>query len=582
MLKIIKRIVGNWPADYKKRLFKGCVYSLLSSVFTAMPVMFCARALNMVVDDYKGIRPLITADILTSAVVMLFCVWGRFFMSYKRAVTQESIGAEHTADERIKIGDVLKRVSLGFFDKNNAGELASAVTTDLSFFEIHMMNMIDKVFSGYIYIAVVLATMLYYDVKVALVALGGVLASTLFLRLLGQKSAHHAPIHQKTIDDMTAATLEYIRGMAVVKAFKQDGVARKSIEDAYANACDINIRIEKGYVPLNSLHLFSLRGASVGVMAVAAVMGATMQLSLSAALMLIIFSFVMFANLERLSDAVHVLENLDKIMNKLENIHNAEYIDTNGKDIPLDTYEIEFKDVAFAYDSQNVVEDITFKIPQNTTTAIVGPSGGGKSTICSLIARFYDVNSGSVKVGGVNVKEMTADSLLGNISMVFQNVYLFRDSILNNIKFGKPNATMEEVVEAAKKARCHKFITMLPEGYDTVIGEGGSTLSGGEKQRISIARAMLKNAPIIILDEATASVDPENEALIQNAIGELVRGKTFVIIAHRLATIENADQILVVENGRIAQRGTHGELSVTEGVYQKFMAIRQNAEGWQI
>lgn len=250
-----------------------------------------------------------------------------------------------------------------------------------------------------------------------------------------------------------------------------------------------------------------------------------------------------------MSDAVHVLENLDKMMDKLEGIHNAEYIDTNGKNISLEKFDIEFEHVSFAYGRENVLEDISFTIPQNTTTAIVGPSGGGKSTICSLIARFYDVNKGNVRVGGVDVTQMTADSLLTNISMVFQNVYLFRDSILNNIKFGKPNATMEEVVEAAKKAQCHAFITALPNGYNTVIGEGGSTLSDGEKQRISIARAMLKNALIIILDEATASVDPENEALIQNAIGELVKGKTFVIIAHRLATIENADQILVVENG---------------------------------
>lgn len=263
MLKIIKRIVGSWPQNYKTRLLKGCIYSLLSSLFTAVPVMFCARALNMVVYDFTGVRPLEGGDIILTAVVMLLCVFARFLMSYKRAVTQESIGAEYTADERIKIGDVLKRVSLGFFGENNAGELTSAVTTDLSFFEMHMMNMIDKVFSGYIYIAVVLISMLFYDVKVALITLIGVLGSALFLQLLGQKSAHHAPIHQKTIDDKTAATLEYVRGMAVVKAFKQDGIARQNIADAYKNACDINIKIEKGYVPFNCAHLLALRTASV-------------------------------------------------------------------------------------------------------------------------------------------------------------------------------------------------------------------------------------------------------------------------------------------------------------------------------
>ncbi|MGL5513499.1 MAG: ABC transporter ATP-binding protein, partial [Sporomusa sp.] len=236
----------------------------------------------------------------------------------------------------------------------------------------------------------------------------------------------------------------------------------------------------------------------------------------------------------------------------------------------------------FAYEDRAVLKNVSFTIPETTTTALIGPSGSGQSTICNLIARFYDVNQGSVSVGGVNVKSMTCDSLLKNISMVFQKVYLFQDTILNNIRFSKPEATYEEIVEAAKKACCHDFIMSLPDKYQTVIGDGGSTLSGGEKQRISIARAMLKNAPIVILDEATASVDPENERAIQQAISALVHGKTIIIIAHRLATIQNADQILVVADGRIEQRGTHEELIQQEGIYTKFLSIRKTAEGWRI
>ena len=236
----------------------------------------------------------------------------------------------------------------------------------------------------------------------------------------------------------------------------------------------------------------------------------------------------------------------------------------------------------FGYDSRQVLRDVSFTIPEKTSTAIVGPSGSGKTTICSLLARFYDPQKGSISIGGHNLKELTCDSLLSNISMVFQNVYLFNDTIRANLCFGKPDATEAEMIAAAKKARCHDFIMALPNGYDTVVGEGGGTLSGGEKQRISIARAMLKDAPIIILDEATASIDPENEHLIQSALSELTRGKTIITIAHRLATIQNADQILVVEDGRIAERGTHEELMRQNGVYRRFIEIRERAEGWRI
>jgi ATP-binding cassette subfamily B protein len=239
--------------------------------------------------------------------------------------------------------------------------------------------------------------------------------------------------------------------------------------------------------------------------------------------------------------------------------------------------------VNFSYDKKRqIIKDVSFILPEGSTTAIVGPSGSGKTTICNLIARFYDVSSGSISLGGHDLTEYTCDSLLANISMVFQNVYLFNDTIRANICFGRDNVTEEEMIEAAKKARCHDFIMELPDGYDTVIGEGGGTLSGGQKQRISIARAILKDAPIIILDESTASIDPENEHLIQGAITELSKGKTVIIIAHRLATIESVDQILVVDNGRLIETGTHAELLSRGGKYSEFVKIRQKAENWQM
>ena len=304
------------------------------------------------------------------------------------------------------------------------------------------------------------------------------------------------------------------------------------------------------------------------------------KMDFSVMLMFVFFSFVVFASLEPISDSAHTLSVIDDAMDQLDALKGSSFIDENGKNIPLSHYDIEFKNVDFGYDSRQVLKNVSFSIPEKTSTAIVGPSGSGKTTICSLLARFYDPNSGSITVGGHDLREMTCDSLLSNISMVFQNVYLFNDTIRANICFGKPDATEEEMIAAAKKARCHDFISALPQGYD--IGEGGGTLSGGEKQRISIARAILKNAPIIILDEATASIDPENEHLIQSAISELTKGKTIITIAHRLATIEHADQILVVDDGRIAEKGTHSELISQDGVYRRFIQIREQAEGWRI
>ena len=298
--------------------------------------------------------------------------------------------------------------------------------------------------------------------------------------------------------------------------------------------------------------------------------------------MLDMFSFMIFGSVEAMNNAAHVLEVIDATLDKLDGIEHADMIDKDGKAISLQNADIAFRDVTFSYDTVPVLRNISFSIPQSSTTAIIGPSGSGKTTVCNLIARFYDVDSGEVTVGGENVRNMTCDSLLRNISMVFQKVYLFHDTVENNIRFGNPNATQEEIIEAAKKAQCHDFITALPDGYETVIGEGGSTMSGGEKQRISIARAILKNANIVILDEATASIDPENEHLIQQAISELTIGKTVIVIAHRLATIEHADQILVIDNGQVVQKGMHRQLVQQDGLYRRFVTIREQAEGWSI
>ena len=420
-----------------------------------------------------------------------------------------------------------------------------------------MVLMVNTVVNGYITVVVLILFLAFYSPLAGGIALAGVLLSALFLHLLEARSHQNAPIHQKAQDDMVESSIEYLRGMQVVKAFKQEGVSIAGIRKAYNDSKKINIKIEVEYMPFNCLHLFSLKAASIAIVAVAALLTYNGSMGLPTMLMLDMFSFMIFGSVEAMNNAAHVLEVIDATLDKLDGIEHADIIDKDGKDISLQNTDIAFRNVTFSYDKVPVLRNISFSIPQGSTTAIVGPSGSGKTTICNLIARFYDVDSGEVTVGGEDVRNMTCDSLLRNISMVFQKVYLFHDTIENNIRFGNPRATKEEIIEAAKKARCHDFIMALPGGYETVIGEGGSTLSGGEKQRISIARAILKNANIVILDEATASIDPENEHLIQQAISELTIGKTVIVIAHRLATIEHADQILVVDKGQVVQKGTH-------------------------
>ncbi len=581
MFRIVNRLI-HWTGRYKKRIYIGFIYAFFHSIFTAVPIMLAAKGMSAVLDDFRGVASLDGRDIWLLLGAMILAVLGRYLFSYLRAITQESVGYEATADERIQLGDILKRVSLGFFSKNNMGELSAAATTDLSFMEMFAMNMVNTVVNGYITVIVLILFLMFYSPLASGIALIGVLLSALFLHLLEKRSRKNAPVHQKAQDDMVESSIEYLRGMQVVKAFKQEGISIAGIKKAYNDSKKINIKIEVEYMPFNCLHLFSLKSASIAIVAVAAFLTFNGNMDLPTMLMLDMFSFMIFGSVESMNNAAHVLEVIDTTLDKLERIEHAKIIDKEGKDITLKNTDIEFQNVTFSYDKTPVLNDVSFSIPQGSTTAIVGPSGSGKTTICNLIARFYDVDNGKIIIGGENIRQMTCDSLLRNISMVFQKVYLFHDTIENNIRFGNPDATQEEIIDAAKKARCHDFIMTLPNGYQTVIGEGGSTLSGGEKQRISIARAILKNANIVILDEATASIDPENEHLIQQAISELTIGKTVIVIAHRLATIEHADQILVVDNGQIVQKGTHNQLIHQEGIYKRFINIREQTEGWSI
>jgi ATP-binding cassette subfamily B protein len=306
------------------------------------------------------------------------------------------------------------------------------------------------------------------------------------------------------------------------------------------------------------------------------------KMELANAIMMFVAAFMVFEQMKSAGISIATLRIAESSIDKANETDNTPVMDEGGKNITLKTHDIAFENVSFSYGERQILDNVSFNVKENTTTAIVGPSGSGKTTMCSLIARFWDVNGGKVTVGGCDVRDMTLDSLMRNISMVFQNVYLFSDTVENNIKFGHPDATHEQVVEAAKKACCHDFIMQLPDGYETVLEEGGGSLSGGERQRLSIARAILKDSPIIILDEATANVDPENEDRLQAAIEALMKDKTIIMIAHRLKTVRKADQILVLDGGHIVQRGTHAELAKQDGIYSRFISQREQAESWHI
>lgn len=581
MFKTMKRII-RWAGRYKKRLYLGSVCSFFSSLATAIPTMVAVYALDKAIQAYWTNTAIEPALIWQTLWIIVGSIALNFLLSYARAVLQESIGTEVAAGQRIHLGDVLKRVPLGYFSQNSVGDILAGVTTELSVLELQGMKMVDAIINGYAKFIATVLCLIFFSPVAAAISVIGVVFSALALHGISRHSEKTATTAHEAVENMSGAAIEYIRGLSIVKSFGQEGASTQSFRSANKALKDIRIGIEKGFTPFNCLHLFALKLASMGIVFICAWQAAQGQMSMAFFLMFVLFSFVMFGSVENINDAAHLLGVIDSAMDKLEALENAEYIDRDGTDIKPTSYDIEFKDVSFGYDDRMVLHDLNFTIPQNATTAIVGPSGGGKTTLCNLIARFYDVNSGTITLGGTDIRAFTCDSLLRNISMVFQNVYLFRDTIKNNIKFGRPDAADEQIIAAAKAARCHDFIMALPDGYDTVIGEGGSSLSGGEKQRISIARAMLKDAPIVILDEATASIDPENEHLIQEAISALTHGKTIVTIAHRLATIENADQILVIDGGTVAQRGTHKELLEQEGTYKTFIKIREQAEGWRI
>lgn len=575
MLSIIRRtlIVAD---NHGIKIKLGFILGFLDGIFEGASFIALAYAFIAI---HRG---LVESDIKVMLSVLLTGLAGHILCRYCVARFQGGAGVEMISEQRLKIGETLKRVPMGFFNTNNLGEITATVTTDLSFIEMYCMFILDKVINGFIAAAVVSVFVVIYDWRIGLIVLLSIIPMAMVFVLLQRKGKVLAPKRQDAQAELVAATLEYVRGIEVIKSFNITMDNARNIYAVLRKSCDRSYELEKGFVPLLSLYSLIIRISCTFIVS-AICMAVLKGTAGTADLFLVVTStFVIFNPIEQTVSLTGMMRLMEASLDRLERITSAEVIDKDAKVVSPQSYDIEFRNVSFAYDRETVIKDLSFHAAQNTSTAIVGESGSGKTTVTNLIARFWDVQQGSVLIGGINVRDLSCDTILKHISMVFQKVYLFNDTVLNNVKFGNPKASLDEVVVACKKARCHEFILSLEKGYQTVIGEGGSTLSGGEKQRISIARAILKDAPIILLDEATSSVDPENEKSIQEAINQLIRNKTLIVVAHKLTSIRSVDTILVLDKGRLSQKGKHEDLLRQDGIYKSYWDIRQKANDWKI
>ena len=515
-------------------------------------------------------------------ILELVSIFGGAIASSNSKMYQTHAGYFMAADRRIAIADRMKSVPMGFFNANSLGQVSGVCTTVIGSIESMVPMILVNILSGLITTVVFVVMILFFDWHIGLIALAGIAVYLWVVSAMEKKSVDIAEDTQKSQTALIEAVLETVQGMSVIKSFNLTGKGDKKLQDALEYNRQSNLAVEQVMTPYTAAQEAVLQIASVAMMLAAILLWNSGTMPLASALMTLVVSFLVFSQVKLFGMGVSMLRLAAAAIDRTEETEQMPQMDVDGKDIAPERHDIVFDHVSFSYEKKPILHDITVTLPDKTTTAVIGPSGSGKTTFCNLVARFWDVDSGKVTIGGHDVREYTLESLMDQMSMVFQNVYLFADTIENNIKFGCPDATHEQVVEAAKKACCDDFIEALPDGYNTVIGEGGASLSGGEKQRISIARAMLKDAPIIILDEATANVDPENEDRLQQAIEALTRDKTILMIAHRLKTVRNANQILVLDAGNIVQQGKHEELIAQPGIYADFIGGKKETAGWKL
>ena len=577
MFKTLKQFFDFCNKEDRNKLYLAIALGVVKAIFAALRITAIAVVVQGLIDGKMTQKHLLLA-----LGIMVVSVLGQFCINLKTTMLQCEAGYHSCANKRIEIAEHLRYLPMGFFNKNSLGAITNVTTNTMESLADIATRIVMITTQGILTTAVITCFVLAFDWRIGLVLTAGIVLYILFNAVMQRATRPAAPRKHRADEDLVAQVIEYVQGIAEVKNYSMTDQTAKKLDAAITEKAGADTGLEFTVIPWVTMQnvVTKLTGVVMAILSLKFYFNGTMELLYC--IMMIISAFMVYESLDSMSSFTALMRNIRIAVTKTKEIMDMPPMDIDGEAIAPKKRDIELKNVSFSYDKRKIIDGVSLTIPEKTTTAFVGPSGGGKTTLCHLMARFWDVQAGQVLLGGRNVKEYSFDSLMRNFSFVFQNVYLFADTIANNIRFGEPNAPMEKVIEAAKKARCHDFIMALPDGYDTIIGEGGASLSGGEKQRISIARAIMKDAPIIILDEATANVDPENETELTEAIEELTKEKTIIMIAHRLKTVRHANQIFVVDNGHIAQRGTHDELIKKDGIYKSFVEGRQEAASWKI
>lgn len=576
MLNVFKKIWSfskEEQANIKKSILAGFFHAVFNALEFGAIYYILVNIFSKTL-DYKAI--FVCLGILVISLV------GKIMTQKISQMAQTHAGYFMAAHKRIEIGEKIKRVPMGFFSSFSLGRLTTIATSSLSQAEMWVPMLLVLVLGGVLNTLVFVLGTLIFNVKVGLVAAAGVIVFFIVTSMMEKKSSANADKMTETQTRLTKEVLATLQGMQVIKSYNLGGENNRALRKSIKDTSRILLDLEKSVAPYTVIQRIVMGITTVAMVYVSLNLNLSGELPLAETILMIMASFIIFEGLIGAGSNMAILRACENAIDSVGFIDSMPDIKEGSITEPMKNHKIVFKDVSFSYDDRPILKNVSAEIKENTMTAIVGPSGSGKTTFCNLIARFWDVNSGEILIGGKNIKDYKIENLMNSISMVFQDVYLFEDTIENNIKFGKQNASHEEVVQAAKKARCHEFIEALPEGYNTLIGEGGASLSGGEKQRISIARAMLKDADIIIFDEATANIDPENEDKLKEAIESLTKNKTVIMIAHRLKTIRNADKILVLKDGEIVERGSHEELIKNNGLYSDLINAKAKAESWKL
>ena len=576
MLNVFKKI-WSFSKEEQANIKKSILAGFFHAVFNALEF---GAIYYMLVNVFS--KTLAYKAIFVCLGILVISLVGKIMTQKISQMAQTHAGYFMAAHKRIEIGEKIKRVPMGFFSSFSLGRLTAIATSSLSQAEMWVPMLLVLVLGGVLNTLVFVLGTLIFNVKVGLVAVAGVIVFFIVTSMMEKKSSANADKMTETQTRLTKEVLATLQGMQVIKSYNLGGENNRDLRKSIKDTSRILLDLEKSVAPYTVIQRIVMGITTVAMVYVSLNLNLSGELPLAETILMIMASFIIFEGLIGAGSNMAILRACENAIDSVGFIDSMPDMKEGSITEPIKNHNIVFKDVSFSYDDRPILKDVSAEIKENTMTAIVGPSGSGKTTFCNLIARFWDANSGEILIGGKNIKDYKIENLMNSISMVFQDVYLFEDTIENNIKFGKQNASHEEVVQAAKKARCHEFIEALPEGYNTLIGEGGASLSGGEKQRISIARAMLKDAGIIIFDEATANIDPENEDKLKEAIESLTKNKTVIMIAHRLKTIRNADQILVLKDGEIVERGSHEELIKNNGLYSDLINAKAKAESWKL